>query len=1086
MWVANSFAGVVDTLTEMNLKGGIVVHLNCGDAKETALLQQNENLLVQGLSSDPQQVETARAFLAAEGLHGQVTVGLFDGKKLPYADNLVNLIVADDAGQVSKEELLRVLVPLGTACINGQKITKPWPDGIDDWGHFLHDPDNNAVVNDEEVGLPRSLQWINGQKWARSHEEFSTISVAVSSGGKLFYIVDEAPMAYVSFNAEWKLVARDAFNGRLLWEKPVGNWNDHMRQFRSGPAHLPRRLVAVDDRVYVTLGLDAPLVELDANTGETLQEYKDTKWCEEILAKDGTLYLMVGSSEMNRFGGGLQDREVARMDDRYMMAIDAKSGRELWRKNAKDREYVLPLSMALSNGSIYYHSVRGLGCLDATTGKEKWLVERPTVAGRYGFSSSTLVATPDVVLLADQEIPKNPGDKQAVATGDLVWGVHGWNVESKDIKAYITRHGKCMLTAYSTVDGKKLWDTPCTEGYNSPVDVFVIKDIVWNGAFKKGPSATASGRDLRTGEVVRTLNMNAPIVGMPHHRCYRDKASINYLFTGHDGIEVHDVEKGWVRNNSWTRGPCQFGIMPCNGLMYAPTDPCACHLKMRMPGFKSYSSQRLESVGKPFSEAGRLTKGPAFGQLAKLAAISTSDRDWLLYRGDIERSGSTKEMVSLNNALWRTELGGNLTQPVSAHGRVYVASSDEYAVYCLDAKTGKKLWRHLAGSTIDSSPTIYNGMLIFGSADGQVTCLNAGTGELAWRFAAAPEERLISVYGRFESSWPVHGSIIVKNDELCFTAGSSSYLSGGIYYYRLDPVTGHVLGTGVVSHIDPETERQTGGKESNFDSEGVSHDILSSDGDVVYLKHLQINDDGTFGTAAKPHLFSPTSLLDEEWYVRSYWTYAKGILGAGYSGWTKTANKNPAGRVLTFNDDTVFGYGRIDHKGGPVGHHNNQYHLFASPKQYAAPVAIDRKGAAPEAKGKKNKKSKAAEVKKTYEWSETSPFTVRAMVVTPNALLVAGVPDLGERPDPIDPKTQPEKYQEQKNKNPRLEFKDPVAALEAFRGERGSYLRVISPETGKLEKEIKLSGTPVNDGMAVAKGQLFISLKDGSVASYGN
>jgi len=40
---------------------------------------------------------------------------------------------------------------------------------------------------------------------------------------------------------------------------------------------LERRLVAVGDTVYVTLGLDAPLTALDAATGRTPREYEGNR-----------------------------------------------------------------------------------------------------------------------------------------------------------------------------------------------------------------------------------------------------------------------------------------------------------------------------------------------------------------------------------------------------------------------------------------------------------------------------------------------------------------------------------------------------------------------------------------------------------------------------------------------------------------------------------------------------------------------------------------------------------------------------------------------------------------------------------------
>jgi outer membrane protein assembly factor BamB len=796
--------------------------------------------------------------------------------------------------------------------------------------------------------------------------------------------------------------------------------------------------------------------------------------------QDGTLYVLVGSSEANRFGEGLyQKHEPTRTASRFLAAFDVDSGKLLWKKNAKHKDFIMPMGVALCEGKLYYHSIRGLGCLDAASGKEQWFVERPTIGYRYGFSTSTLVATPDVVLLADKTLPKNSSKSKIVAETDIAWGVGGWNVTAPDKDIFLERKGKSDVTAYSAVDGKELWSAPCGEGYNSPVDVFVVNELVWLGPFNKSKAnAIKNGHNLRTGEVMKTIDVGAPNVGMAHDRCYRNKASEQFIFTCRDGIEVHDYEKGWIRNNSWTRGPCQFGIMPCNGLIYVPTDPCACHLKMRMPGFKSYSSQKLASVGQPIAPKDRLVKGPAFEKAGKLARVNLTSSDWPIFRHDIERSGFTPEQVEVDSKPnWTRELGGKLSQPVYAHGRVYVASSDQLTVYALDGDSGKLLWKYMASGTIDSSPTIYNGMLVFGSGDGQVHCVDASTGELVWRFRAAPEDRLVSVYGRLESSWPVHGSIIVKDDELCFTAGSNSYLGGGIYYYRLNPTTGDMLASNVVSTIDPVTERQTVEVESRFDSVGVSTDILSSDGEVVFLKHLQIDDNGEHSPATKPHLFSPTSLMHEEWFVRSYWTYAADVEGAGWGGWASTANNNPAARILTFSEDTVFGYGRVGVEAGRVGHRSNQYHLYSSVLQYERPPT-------PEPKPGSKRPPRPPRVKKTFNWSELAPFTVRAMVATPDKLLVAGVPDLGRRPEPIDPMLQPEQHKNQPE-NERLEFKDPVAALEAFRGERGAYLRLVSAQDGKLEQEFELTGVPVNDGMSVADRKLFISMKDGTIACYG-
>jgi hypothetical protein len=68
----------------------------------------------------------------------------------------------------------------------------------------------------------------------------------------------------------------------ILWKRPIPLWEGHLRDFRSGPSGTQRRLVAVSDRVYATLGYGEPVTALDAATGETIDTYTGTQGTEEI------------------------------------------------------------------------------------------------------------------------------------------------------------------------------------------------------------------------------------------------------------------------------------------------------------------------------------------------------------------------------------------------------------------------------------------------------------------------------------------------------------------------------------------------------------------------------------------------------------------------------------------------------------------------------------------------------------------------------------------------------------------------------------------------------------------------------------
>jgi len=83
-----------EILEAANVKGGLIVHIGCGDGKLTAALRGGDSWLVQGLDTDADTVRGAKEYIRKLGIYGPVSVERFDGKRLPYAKNLVNLLVA--------------------------------------------------------------------------------------------------------------------------------------------------------------------------------------------------------------------------------------------------------------------------------------------------------------------------------------------------------------------------------------------------------------------------------------------------------------------------------------------------------------------------------------------------------------------------------------------------------------------------------------------------------------------------------------------------------------------------------------------------------------------------------------------------------------------------------------------------------------------------------------------------------------------------------------------------------------------------------------------------------------------------------
>ncbi len=1021
--------------------GGLVIHLGCGGGGLTAALRAGEQYLVQGLTVDRGAVRRARGIIREKGVYGPVSVCRFDGRNLPYVDNLVNLLAVTDPFQVTQEEMLRVLAPGGVlidlTAEPFQVTRKKRPGDIDDWTHFLHGPDNNARSEDARVGPPTSIQWVAGPKWMRSHEQLASVSALAVARGRLFTIVDEAPLDSIRFPAQWKLVARDAFNGRLLWKRDIGPWVDHLRHFRSGPAHLPRRLTAVGDRVYVTLGLAAPVSVLDAATGETVQVLSGTEYTEEISVVGDRLYLAVGTSEVHRRGGGLFERgEPDPSDFRCIMALDRGSGRLLWRKDFGGDNALLPLTMTVRNRRVFYQDLDGVGALDAATGEELWQTPRPTMARRMSFSAPTVVATDEVLLCADRRPKEDSDDPQyAPAERRVEWGVHGWSTNG------FSRNWRSELTAYDAATGEELWSQPAQELYNAAVDVMVMEDLVYTnrGAF-----------DLKTGQPVslprgRSIGLKAGT----HHRCYRNKAAGDEVFIGGAGIDTRNLTTGEMIRNSWIRGSCQLGIVPANGMLYAPPHPCGCAQMVKLNGFIAAVPERP----KPPPIEQRFQRDEARAP----AADPAPDGSWPMHRADSARSSCVETRVPDElRKVWSVKLPANATQPVLVGGTVFVAVPDEHTVYALDAADGSVKWTHTAGARVDSSPSFYRGTVIFGSMDGRVTCLRASDGELVWRFFAAPAERLVSVHGQFESLWPVHGSVLVQNGALYVTAGRNSFLDGGIILYKLDPATGEVLAKHVESNVDPETGEQLG-RSALCDMDGVSHDLLSGDGRNVFLKHLCFNEDLRKLKEQVPHLVPIHGFLEEEWWVRSYWFLGTDVAG-GWRGWHSSWRETTCGRLLCFDDENVYGYGREHISGSRRSQHEDSYHLFGSPKTMVKTTSSfnwneRRKQGLPKAP-KPN-------------WSDGDSLIVRGMALTPETLIVAGAVDRRKRVNGL------------------LAYEDPEAALASIDGEYGVYLRQVSPEGGETISESQLDAMPVHDGLSVADGSVFISLNNGAVERWG-
>jgi len=1039
-----------DVLRATGVKGGLVVHVGCGDGKLTAGLAAGESYLVHGLDAEAKNVAEAREHLRKLGLYGKVSVARQVGKRLPYADNLVGLLVSQGTAGVAADEILRVLAPGGVAYVKGPggrwtKTVKPRPKQIDEWTHHLHDAGGNAVARDRVVGPPRHLQWTAGPRWARSHGYTPSVSAMVSAGGRVFALCDETLTCVDdTVPSQWRLVARDAFSGVLLWRRPVPHWGSQEfsgtgntgRGITTGrftmPANVGKRLVAVGEEVYVTLGAAAPVTALDAATGKTKRVYAETANADEVLCAGGRLIVSINPPATARPPVAEKGESPAVPPGKHVCAIDAGTGRTLWKKGpftgiraGRGQDPFGRLELAAGDGKVFVLTTEAIECLAAGTGERLWRIDRPALpakavrrlgfAGMFEYLLTVIVYHDGVVLLAQPE----PNTHHT----------------------YHTMPGS--LYAFDASSGRQMWKHAYGAwGHCTQPDVFVVNGVVWthvnaetefgsvwgNGLRAKDPSKVdyrIQALDLRTGKPRKELGTKVVFNVGHHHRCYRNKITERFLLASRRGVEFVDLASGENQQHHWVRSGCLLGHLPCNGLLYVAPHPCGCYITSKLIGFNALAAA-FEQAPPPARQ--RLTKGPAYAAIRSPQSAIRNPQfdDWPTYRHDARRSGATESAVPTKLAVaWQADVGTRPSGLAVAGGMVLAAGVDTHTVHALGAADGKEAWRFTAEARVDSPPTCHDGLAIFGSAEGRVYCLRASDGELAWRFDAAPARRLVVAFGQLASAWPVPGSVLMHGEKCWFAAGRSSYVDGGIHLFALDPATGKVAQRKTIYSADPNTGKMSPVTHGHV-MDGLLNDVPATDGANVFIRQMQVSSSaGRRGT----HLYTSGGFLDPSWFNRTFWK-----AGRAQTSGVMVLGKDVAYGVEIYGSrsrETVFRPGASNYR--------LVCHALKAPRAAAG--------------AKKAKPARRRNAGPKPLWQVRVPIRITAMVRAGQTLFAAGSPDV------VDPK-------------------DPHGAWE---GRKGGVLAAFAAADGRKLAEYKLTAPPVWDGLAAANGRLYVATMDGKI-----
>lgn len=1034
--------GAAVQLNAAEARRGLVVCIG-SDALETLVEDWgNDGTTIHCLEASVSRVRGVRQRIRAAGWYGKVSVQQFGGERLPYVADLVSQIVVSPRSQVPESELFRVLAPLGSLHIGERTLIKPWPDGIDEWTHYLHGPDNNAVANDTRVAPPTGMQWTGAPLWDRDHGTLPGFWSMVSAHGRVFVIEDRAPIAFPNMPGKFALVARDAFNGIELWRHPFPDWENITHHMKGAPPQLNRRMVAAGDIVYVTPGIAAPVVALAAADRRVLRRYKGTEKTQEIIHHDGTLYLALGApsknygytSEEEQFpsrmvfgkehygprGEFLTTEELAAQErDHAIAALDAAGGHRLWEVRGDEVRDYEGLSLAVAGGRLVYQAGETLYCRDRKTGAELWSVPVETSRAQRSLRSTGANAT------------------------IVIWKDSVFRAESDGLKAY------------ALADGRLLWKSKgrLGFGYMSSPDLFVANGAVW-------VQRKTTGLDSVTGEPAQ---QRGALRGGPmgHDRCHRNKATERFIIESKaGGSDFSFLGSDRSLSHPWVRNSCSMGGMPCNGLLYSTGHACGCLSETLLNGVWALTGQR-ETMLAAGSLRTPLIKGPAYDNVD---ADSDLAAPWPTYRRDNARSGATPTGVPRQlQPLWEVQLPSASTQAIAADGKLFVSAIDAHTVCAIGPGDGKVLWTHTVGGRVDTPPTYHNGRLLFGSRDGWVHCLRARDGELAWRLRAAPlDTHLACAYGQVESLWPVHGSILMLRNVAYVLAGRSTFLDGGMVLSALDPATGEKLHERVL--LGPFEEGREplvfSGKRTAI--QGNKSEVLVSDGELIYLSHWAFTADleqVTDLTRHADHLITGSSMLDDTKHHRGFWTLSRIV--ASSRRLRKSAS--PDGDLIVMDGKDVFGI-----RFSPTGMSSQSFDprvnglsLFSMTADGVIPAARPKVARAPTdaASGKPRKPIYTPISKLEYNenWRTGIHINADALLADDDSLFLAGRPNLFPDED----------------------------IFRAIEGRMGGLLVVASRRDGSVLATHDLPAAPTWDGMSAANGKLFISLKNGMLLCYG-
>jgi outer membrane protein assembly factor BamB len=553
------------------LKGYALV-AGIGSGRFITELLESTALHVVAIDTDSNKTAVARAIAVERGLYGsRISAHTLPPGSLPFTDYFANLVLSEARLEGSPTspwpdaELERVTRPFGGVRWTNSKeppIRRGPLEGAGEWTHQFANPGNTASSGDRRIHANLALQWFGGPGPDLMVDRHLRGPAPLASQGRLFV------------PGENRMIAVDAYNGTLLWQRELPGSQRYSMPYDAGYFSLSSNALAVAVQNQCWL--------LHPETGDITRQWpipasasssSNLHWGYTVLLGD-QLFGTTQKATASRTRPGYEQIDVDYNNDQPLVTgpavfqIDATTGRTVWQRQ---RGALLNTTLTLSGNRLLLVEARDPDLVSHPTGRiplTRLLRGDPWLVALDASSGAVLWEKP-----IDGDLAQSRNILYVAASADhlILLGSH-LDGASKDTRYTVeSRHlsdGSIRWTAnhLARVPGEFTHG----EQVHHPVilnDLLVAEPAVYD---------LASGRRLPDSGGVNPWNLIRP-----GHSCGTLSAAGDCLFFRAGNPTVMDVRAnlraGYAPTKlSPSRTGCWINMIPAGGLLLIPEASAGC------------------------------------------------------------------------------------------------------------------------------------------------------------------------------------------------------------------------------------------------------------------------------------------------------------------------------------------------------------------------------------------------------------------------------------------------------------------------------------------------------------------------------